>query len=385
LIVARLRSGVIEAQALAAADAIFKQYMSEPENRWAQEMSQNAFRTAVLLPADKGTGELRRQYAQALRVLMALVGFVLLISCANVANLLLARAAARTREVAIRMGVGAGRARLVKQLLTESLLLAIGGGAVGLLLAYQGSAAIVALLNTEVIPVFLDVTPSRTVLAFTFVVSVVTGVAFGLVPALRATRVDLCPALKENAGTWNRGRRGVTGHLLVISQIALCVIVIAGAGLMVGTLRNLKTFDAGFRKQNVLLFNVDTTAVGFRAERRDEFYTALLARLRARPGVTVASYSTRSPIDFSSELRRVEVPGYKETGERHGVSPNIVTPGYFQGFGIGLIRGRLFTDNDDERAAKVAIVSASTARFYFGDSDPIGRPVLLGGGRQQTA
>jgi predicted permease len=384
LIVARLRPGVTEARAFSAADTIFKQYMSEPANRWAQELSPTAFRTAVLLPADKGTGDLRRQYSQALRILMWMVGFVLLIACANVANLLLARAAARTKEVAVRMGVGAGRHRLIKQFLTESVLLAAAGGIVGLLLAFQGSAAIVALLNTEVIPVFLDVTPSATVLMFTLVVSLLTGVAFGLVPALRATRVDLSPALKENGGTLDRGRQWTTGRLLVVSQIALCVIVIAGAGLMVATLRNLKTFDAGFRKQNLLLFNVDTTSVGFPVDRREAFYADLLERLRAKPGVVAASYSTRSPIDFSSELRRIEVPEYKETGERHGVSTNVVTPEYFQTFGISVIRGRAFTDRDDAHAPKVALVSASMARFYYGESDPVGRTVILGGGRQRA-
>ena len=380
LIVARLRPAVTEAQALAAADVIFQQYMSEPENRWAREVSRNAFRSAVLLPADKGTSDLRRQYSQALRVLMAMVGLVLLIACANVANLLLARAAARTKEVAVRMGVGAGRGRLVKQLLTESLLLAVAGGAVGLLLAFRGSAAIVALFNTEVIPVFLDVTPSLTVLLFTVAVSLVTGVAFGLVPALRATRVELSPALKENGGLLNRGR-GTTGRMLVVSQIALCVMVVAGAGLMVTTLRNLKTFDAGFCKENVLLFTVDTSAVEFPVDRREAFFAELLERLRTRPGVVVAAYSTRSPIDFTSELRRIEVPGYQETGQLHGGSPNIVTPDYFQAFGIGLIRGRTFSERDDARAPRVVVVSAAMAQFYYGDSDPLGRTVILGGGR----
>jgi len=164
----------------------------------------------------------------------------------------------------------------------------------------------------------------------------------------------------------------------------LCVIVIAGAGLMVATLRNLKTFDAGFRKQNVLLFNVDTTSVGFPVDRRDGFFTELLERLRARPRVVVASYSTRSPIDFSSELRRIEVPGYQETGQRHGVSTNVVTPEYFQTFGIGVIRGRAFTSRDDAHAPKVALVSASMARFYFGDADPAGRTFVLGGGSQRV-
>lgn len=383
VIVGRLRTSVTEGQALSAADTLFKQYMSEPENRWAQESSPTAYRAAVLLPAGKGSGGLRRQYSLALRVLMAMVGCVLVIACANVANLLLVRATARRKEVAVRLGVGAGRSRLVKQFLTESLLLAVGGGIVGLLLAFQGTAAILALFDFGPAAVFLDVTPSAPVLVFTMVVSLLTGVAFGLVPALRATRVDLAPALKESGAACDRGGRWTTGRLLVVSQIALCVIVVAGAGLLVRTLHILKTFDAGFRKENVLLFNVDTASAGFPADRRAGFYAELLERLRARPGVVAASYSARSPIDFSSELRRIDVTGFAETGQRHGVSTNVVTPDYFQGFGIGLIRGRAFTSLDGAHAPKVALVSASMAGFYFGDSDPSGRTLLLGGQKEK--
>jgi predicted permease len=382
-IVGRVREGVSDVQAGAAVDTVFHQFMSEPEQRWVYEASKQ-FQAAALLPAGRGSGDLRKQYSKPLNVLMAMVGLVLLIACANVANLLLARAAARTKEVAVRLGVGAGRPRLIRQFLTESVLLALAGGVLGLLLAFPATAAILSLFNAGPISVLLDVSPNATILAFTTLVSLLTGIAFGLVPALRATRVDLTPALKENGGALAHGRRWTTGRVLVASQLALCVLVIAAAGLLVRTLQNLKTLDAGFRKENMLLFNVDTGAVGFPAERRASFYADLLERLRARPGVVSASLSRRSPIDFSSEYRRIEVPGFQQTTkEILGVTPNIVTPEYFSTFGIGLVRGRAFTARDQANMPKVALVSESMARFFFAQGDPIGRSVILGGGSQR--
>jgi putative ABC transport system permease protein len=381
-IVGRLRAGVSEAQAAAALETVFRQYMSEPEQQWVYEGSSKYFQAAALLPAARGSDDLRRQYTKPLNVLMAMVAVVLVIACANVANLLLARAAARTREVAVRMGVGAGRARLVRQFLTESLLLALGGGALGLLLAFPATSAILSLFNAGPIAVLLDVSPNIRILAFTTLASIVTGVAFGWVPALRATRVNLTPALKDGGSGLAAGRRWTTGKVLVASQLALCVIVIAAAGLLVRTLENLRTLDAGFRKENVLLFNVDTTAVGFPAEQRPAFYADLVERLRARPGVVSVSLSRRTPIDFSSELRRIEVTGFQGQGIQ-GVSTNVVTPEYFATFGIGLVRGRGFTPQDQRNTPRVALVSDAMARFFYGDSDPIGRSFRLGGGSQQ--
>jgi predicted permease len=384
-IVGRLRPAISENQARAAVDAVFKQFMSEPEQQWVYESSNLSFRSAALLPAAKGSGDLRRQYAKPLNVLMAMVAVVLLIACANVANLLLSRATARGKEIAVRLGVGAGRPRLIKQLLTESLLLAVGGGLLGLVLAFPATRAILSLFNAGPISVLLDIQPNVTTLAFTTFVSLLTGVAFGVVPAVRATRVDLTPALKENGGTFAFGGRSTTGKVLVASQLALCVIVIAAAGLLVRTLHNLKTFDAGFRKDNVLLFNVDTAAVGFPAAQRPAFYAELLERLRGRPGVLSAALSKRSPIDFSGEVRRIQVPGFPQTQLVQGVSTNIVTPDYFATFGIRLLRGRPFGAEDRADTAKVALVSESMARFDYGDLDPTGRSFFLGGGRQRTA
>ncbi len=198
--------------------------------------------------------------------------------------------------------------------------------------------------------------------------------------------MDLTPALKENGSAFAHGRHWTTGRVLVASQLALCVVVIAAAGLLVRSLQNLKTLDGGFRKDNVLLFNVDTSAVGFPTAQRASFYADLLERLRARPGVLSASLSRRSPLDFSSELRKIEVPGFQPaTKEIQGASPNVVTPEYFTIFDVSLLRGRMFTARDQKNTPKVALVSDSLARHFFADRDPIGRSVFLGGGSQRES
>jgi predicted permease len=349
----------------------------EPENAWARDGNSGGSESALLVPAGQGSFSLRDDYGQPLRILMAMVGVVLLIACANVANLLLARASARAKEAAVRISIGAGRARLVRQFLTESLLLAGIGGVLGLFVAVASSRAILSSFDTGQSPVRLDVAINGTVLVFTIGVSILTGVAFGLVPAFRATRVDLTRMLKEGGVVTGRGGRFAAGRLLVIGQISLCVLVIAVSGLLVRSLRNLKTFDAGFERDNILLFNLSTGGDGFTSERRAALYAELGRRLRGLPGVKAVAFSSRSPIDFSAEIRRIVVPGFQAEG-RHGVSANVVTPEYFPLFGIRLLRGRGFEARAGVDAPRVAVVNEAMARFYFGTSDPIGRTFRFG-------
>jgi len=368
---------VSEASALTTLDVLFRQFWMEPENAWAREGDRGAPRSALLVPAGKGSDELRRQYTRPLRVLMIMVGIVLLIACANVANLLLARAAARAKEVAIRLSIGAGRMRLVRQLFTESLVLAAAGGALGLLVAMASSGAILSLFASGQSPVRLDVELNRSVLAFTIAVSIATAIGFGLVPAFRATRVDVTRALKELGIGAGRRRALAAARMLVIAQISLCALVIAASGLIVRSLHNLRTFDAGFERENILLFNVSTADPAFTPERRNEFFADLRHRLGALPGVLAVSLSTRSPIDFSAETRGIFVPGFQEK-RRHGVSAYVVTPEFLSVFGIRLLRGRGFEKQDGFRAPRVALVNEAMARFYFGTSDPIGRTFRFG-------
>ena len=381
VLVGRLKPGISESQALSATDAAFQRYMEEPEQQWirsslATEFT-DLFRSASLLPANRGSDGLRSQYTGRLGVLMAMVGIVLLIACANLANLMLARAAARGRELAVRLSIGAGRLRLVRQLLTESLLVTLAGAGLGLLVANWSSGAILSLFSTGQNPIQLDVTLNSRVLLFTTIISLLTGIGSGLLPAIRATRVDVTSALKVSERLVDRGRRSATRNALVVAQVALCVMVIAAAGLLVRSLRNLQTLEAGFERENVVLFNLDARGPELSLIRRARFYADLLDRLHELPGVQSAAYSTRSPVDFSSGTRRLFVPGVDAEG-LHSVSTNVVTPEYFQVFGMGLIRGRAFTDQDRAGTAKVAIVSDSTARFYFGQSDPLGRTLRLG-------
>ncbi|HET9705044.1 MAG TPA: ABC transporter permease [Vicinamibacterales bacterium] len=372
-ILARLKSGVSEAQALAAADVAFKQYMSEKDNQWIAKRNPEAFAAARLMPAAKGSGVLRQRYGQPLTVLMAMVGLILLIASANVANLMLVRGEARAKEVAIRLCVGGGRRRLIRQFLTESVLLALCGGALGFFLAQWGTQAIMAFFSGLEAPVVLDVAPNARVLAFTAAVALATGVLFGLLPALKSTRIDLTPALKEGGATTIRSRRWMTGHALAASQLALGVMVIAVAALLARSLYNLKSQDVGFRGDHLLLFTLDSYGMRVDAPRRAAMYDDLLGRLRALPGVTHASASRSTPIHTSGNARALHMPGTPETMDQRSVWTNMITPGYFETFGIRLLEGRHFTDADVRGSLKVAVINEAMARFYFGDRDPLGQ------------
>jgi predicted permease len=378
-LVGRVKAGTTRAQALAAADAVSRQYMSEPEQQWVRGMpgSTERFRSAALLPAGRGSDGLRDRTATPIRLLVAMAGVVLLIACANVANLLLARGASRQREVALRVSIGASRLRLVRQLLSEGLLLALCGGVLGLIVAVWMSRAMLSLFDAGVTSLPIEVTMSARVLAFTFAVSAITGIGFTLLPALRATRVDVLPTLRAAGALARRQMRMTGGRLLVASQVALCVLLLVSAGLFGRTVRNLRTFDAGFDRQRVLLADVDTVGREFSPERRTRLYTSLLDGLGGIPGTLSLSLSERTPIDTSSMFQRIEVPGFEARGA-HGISPNAVAPGYFETFGIRLVRGRAFTIDDCADTPPVAVVSDGMARFYFGDADPIGRRIVRG-------
>jgi predicted permease len=373
-ILARLKSGVGEAQALAAADVAFKQYMSEKDNQWIAKRNPDAFSAAQLMPAAKGSGVLRQRYGRPLSVLMAMVGLILIIASTNVANLMLVRGEARAKEVAIRLCVGGGRRRLIRQFLTESMLLALCGGALGFFLAQWGTQAIMAFFSALEAPVLLDVAPNGRVLGFTAAIALATGVLFGLMPALKSTRLDLTPALKEGgASTTVRSRRWMTGHALAASQLALGVMVIAVAALLARSLYNLKSMDAGFRGDHLLLFTLDSYGMQVDSPRRAAIYDDLLGRLRALPGVTHASASRSTPIHTSGNARALHMPGTPETMDQRSVFTNMITPGYFETFGIRLLKGRHFTDADVRGTMKVAVINEAMASFYFGDRDPLGQ------------
>ena len=370
-IIARLRPGVAEAQALAAADVAFRQYMSEKENEWIAKRDPGAFAGARLIPAAKGSSVLRQRYATPLTVLMALVGLILLIATANVANLMLVRGEARSKEVAIRLCVGGGRSRLIRQFLTESLLVAGAGATLGVVLAMWGTGSIMALFATLEAPIQLEVTPNANVFAFTAAIALVTGVLFGLPPALKSTRVDLTPALKDGAAQPGTPHRGLTGNMLVVSQLALGVIVIAVAGLLARSLYNLKTLEAGFDADRVLVLTLDSYGTALEPAARSAVYADLLSRLATLPGVTRVAASRSVPVHTSGNARLLDLPGSPETSMDRSAFMNIITPGYFDTFGIRMLRGRDFTELDGRDGRRVAIINRSMARLYFGDRDPL--------------
>jgi predicted permease len=305
-----------------------------------------------------------------------MVGLVLLIACANLANLLLGRATVRQKEIAVRLAIGAGRFRLIRQLLTESVMLAIAAGALGLLCAYWASEVIVALMSVGRSPLFLDLRPDPRVLGFTGAISLLATILFGLAPALRSTRVDLTPALKETAGSlgFKRARLG-WGKGLVVSQVALSLLLLFGAGLFVRTLENLENLDPGFDRKNVLLFDVDPTKSGYKGPAVTRLYKQILDHIGAIPGVHSASLSDMEPITGGGGWdNSVWVEGYTpRPDENMTVYLNSVGPKYFETLRTPLLLGRDFSPQDTETTPMVAIVNQTMARYFFGNSNPIGR------------
>jgi predicted permease len=371
--VGRLKPDAQPEQARAELDTIFQSYMNE--TNFNAESRRDNFAWIALSQASKGLNSLRRQFSQPLQALMVIVAMVLLIACANVANLLLARATARRKEFAVRLALGASRFRLVRQMLTESLLLVSLGGLLGLLFARWGSAFLVSFFATGRGRLFVNLPLDYRVLLFTAGVALITGLIFGLAPALQATRIDPNPALKESAGTSARSRLRL-GKSLVVAQVALSLVLLIGAGLFVRTLYNLKNTDAGFQSEGVLTMKVNPPETIYQGERLVNLWKDALARVERLPGVRSASLCALSPLDGGNRGVLVGVSGFTPRAEREkGIRLNQVSPDYFRTFGIALLQGRGFTDADHESAPKVALLNETAARFYFSDRSPIGEQI----------
>jgi len=376
-IVGRLRPDRTEVQTRTAASDLFRRYWSEPEN----ERRAGDVRLGAMVPAGKGHMGLRQRYGTPLRLLFAMVVIVLLIACTNVANLFLARGASRSKEVAVRLSLGAGRARLVRQMLTESMLLALAGGALGLAVAFVSTRFITSAFAVGESPILIDAKLGWRIFAFTAAVSIACSLLVGLVPALRSSRVDVTPALKD-ASTRPRVGRWSLGRTLVATQLALSLVVVSVATLLARSVLNMRTMDTGFTRERTLLFNIDAGESSLTPESRATFFTSLETRLRALPEVGAIAYLQRSPLDHSVQTRPMEVAGMEIPKESRGVSANVVTPDFFQVFGIDVIRGRGLTAEDRAGSEPVAVIDETLARMYFGSSDPIGRRVLLGADRE---
>jgi predicted permease len=348
VIVARLKPGVSIAQAQSEASSIFR----GETVRGAKPMLTDADAPAIkLLPAREGLNGESSDIAPMLNLIMAAVGLVLLIACANVAGLTLARSAKRRKEMAVRQSLGARRARIARQLLTESLLLSAAGGALGILVAVEGVEAIVKLLSSGSSETFpFVIAPDWRVLAFTTAVTLVTGIVSGLAPTLRTARLDLTPALRENAsslpgGTAHTGRGIRLGDALVVAQVALSIVVLVGAGLLVRTLRNLETLNPGFDTHNVLLFGINPKFAGYKDRQTTDLYRDLQQRFAALPGVLSASYSEEALLGGGRSGTNVHLDG---APPKSNVNTDILPVGldFFSAMRIPLVAGHPFTSGD---------------------------------------
>ena len=383
----RLKAGATITQARESLDGVFRaqalEMMPPPKKtNESVQLDPKDYPTLVALDGSRGMWEVRHIYSSSLYLLFGVVGLVLLIACANVANLLLSRAALRGPEITVRLAVGAGRGRLFRQLLTESVLLALCGGAVGVLFALWGKDALAAMGSKygDFLPSDVQYSLNWRVLGFCVGVSLLTGVLFGLAPAWRATKLNLTSSLKEGG----RGSHGVSrsrlSKLLVIAQVAASLLLLVGAGLLIRTVQNLQGVNLGFNQNNLMIFSLNPGSAGYKDERLVQFYQQLFARLDAIPGARAATFAV-SPlisnyVNNTSLILPTETP---ENAGNHLTNLHTVRENYFSTMEIPLLRGRGFTAQDDARAPKVAIVSEALARKYFPNDDPIGQRVGLEG------
>ncbi|MGE0863598.1 MAG: ABC transporter permease [Vicinamibacterales bacterium] len=332
-------------------------------------------------PAAMGYSALRNDFSTALVVLMAMVGLVLLIACANVANLLIARGFMRQKEIAVRLSLGASRGQLVRQLLTESVLLSFIGGAIGIFLSVALTQALISLIPADQ-PLLVRPTPDLRILLFTFSLTLVTGVVFGLLPALRASNPDQWATLKDTVG----GIAGTGGSLylrkgLVAAQVALSFLLLFGAGLFVRSLQNLQTTDTGIALDNLVTFRLNPALSGYENQQGVNFYRELLDRLNSSPGVKSAGTASVAILAGDEWDSTMSVEGHAaKEGEDMQAFMNSLSPGYFQTMGIPFLEGRDFTRVDAKEDATVAIVNQKFARHFFGDKSAVGRHVGFGSG-----
>ena len=369
----RLKAGVRREQAEATLNSIAAQLESE------HPVANEGKRVKLASPGLMG-GTMRGAVLGFAGLLMAVVALVLLLACTNLANLLLARVAERRKEIAVRLAMGASRFRLVRQLLTESVLMAVIGGALGLLLAFWLVDLAVALKPPVDVPLSVELQIDHRVLLFTSAISVVTGVLFGLLPALQATKTDLVSALKDDASTVARRRSYLKGGLIVF-QVALSLVLLICGGLMLRGLGRAQTLELGFIPQNAVEVSFDLRLQGYDRARAKEFQKLLLERVRALPGVEAAGIADLVPVDlhFSSSTVLIEGRAIERSASAPRALNNRITPGYFGAMGTRLIDGRDFTEQDDEKSARVAIVNETFARRFWPGESPLGKRFSLGG------
>ena len=379
----RLKPGATYEQAGASLNGAFQSAALElmPPPRRADEPAQLDPKDYPSLRVESGSRGMldeRRELAPTIYGLFIVVGLVLVIACANIANLLLARAALRSAEITVRLAVGAGRGRLIRQLLTESVLLAGLGGAIGVLFALWGNSALLALTDkdTGVLPRNVDLHVNWRVLFFTLGVSCLTGVLFGMAPAWRATNLDLATALKQGRRT--TGAVSLLSKGLIVAQVALSLLLLVGAGLFLRTLHNLQRVNLGFNQENLLVFRLQPAQGGYKDERLLQFYQQLFERLDNLPGVRAATFGRVPLIAHDNYYNGILLPGEAEmTATRRSTTRQMIRENYFATLEIPFLRGRGFTPQDDAHAPLVAIVNQTFAREFFPNADVLGQRVTI--------
>ncbi|HYE76264.1 MAG TPA: ABC transporter permease, partial [Blastocatellia bacterium] len=368
----RLKAGVSLAQAQAALDLISAQLEREYPDV-------NEGKRIILSPPGLFGTAMRGAVLGFAGLLMAVVGLVLLLACTNLANLLLARATERRREIAVRLAVGASRFRVVRQLLTESLLLALIGGALGLMPALWLVNLAMTIKVPPSIPLSFELQIDYRVYLFTFLLSLLTGVLFGLLPALQATKIDQISALKNEVSFVSGGRSRLKNGLIVL-QVALSLVLLVGGGLMLRSLERASTIELGFETEHAAEISFDLRLQGYESERAKVFQKTLLERVRNLPGVQSVGMADMIPVDLHFSRNRVFVEG--QTIERIKDAPvvmfNSASPGFFSAMKTRLVQGRDFTEQDDEKAPRVAIINEAFARRFFPGQNPIGKRFSLG-------
>jgi predicted permease len=382
----RLKPGVTPAQASSELGAVATHFVRTVD-------PSAPARPVPVTPVDDGDPSQRGQLKSVATLLGSIVGLVLLIACANVANLLLSRTAARRRELAVRLAIGASRWRIVRQLVTESVLLALGGGLVGLGLAWLLVRGFTAWTPDDALPMAIEFAIDRRVLFFSFALSLVTGIAFGLLPALRASRPDLLPALKDDSFVPDeRARRLGLKKALVVAEVALSVSLLVVAGLFVRSLGAARAIDPGIDADKLLTAPLSVNLLRYTRAQGRQFYQQIIDRAQALPGVESAAIARVAVLtgggrtsSFAVEGRPVNRNRFTSEGagtvaeDLDAINVNVVSPGFFRTLGIGLVRGRDFGPGDGENTPPVAIMTEAAVRRHFPDSDPIGQRVSLNG------
>jgi predicted permease len=381
-VVGRLKPQITRAQATAELSVLFARSIG------AQPGTSGDPKTPVLVLQDAKTGlnQLRLSFSKSLWLLMAMVGVVLLIACANVAALLLARATARQREVATRMSLGARRGRVMRQLLTESLVLSVAGGLVGLALSHWITRFLVALLDRRRDSIGLNVHLDPLVLTFTMVISIGCGLLFGLAPAMRATSAGIVPMLKQTGATASlSGRHFRFGKLLVGTQVALCVLLLIAAGLLVRTLKTLQKVDLGFNKNRVATFVVRPGMNGYKNPIVLSYYQELTRRLQSLPGVHSVTYAQFGPIGEGMTTSETYVPGYNTPEKKADYNRHVVGENYFTTLQIPVLMGRALGPQDTATAKHVVVINETAVKTIFHGDNPIGRAMVMGSRKEPNA